>query len=63
VRMDELLTALGLMLVFEGVPYFVAPTSMRQWMVRVAGMPESLLRRMGLLLMVTGLGLVYWVRG
>ncbi|MBF0124182.1 MAG: DUF2065 domain-containing protein [Magnetococcales bacterium] len=61
--MDDLVAAFGLMLVLEGVPYFVAPERMRGWLSRVVEMPDDMLRRSSIVLMLLGLLLVYLVRG
>ncbi|MBF0143532.1 MAG: DUF2065 domain-containing protein [Magnetococcales bacterium] len=61
--MRDFLTALGLVLILEGVPYFLAPGRMRVWVVRIADLPERALRQTGLVLMLLGLLVVYLVRG
>lgn len=61
--MDELLTALGLVLILEGAPYFFAPTHMRLWVARLLEAPDALLRRTGLALIVCGVLLVYVTSG
>ncbi|MBF0310954.1 MAG: DUF2065 domain-containing protein [Magnetococcales bacterium] len=60
--MSDLLTALGLMLIIEGTPYFLNPGLMRQWIMRVGLLSDSTLRQAGLFLMIVGLVLVYLVR-
>lgn len=61
--MKDLLSALGLVLVIEGIPYFLAPDKMRQWVVKVAELPDGALRQTGFLLMMLGLLVVWLVRG
>ncbi|MEO5367778.1 MAG: DUF2065 domain-containing protein [Magnetococcus sp. WYHC-3] len=61
--MTDFLTALGLVFFIEGLPYFLAPGQMRAWAERLARLPEPLLRRTGLAFMLTGVGIVYLVRG
>ncbi|MBF0213658.1 MAG: DUF2065 domain-containing protein [Magnetococcales bacterium] len=61
--MQDFLSALGLVLILEGVPYFLAPGRMRRWVAGITELPDSMLRRTGLLLMVLGLWVVYMVRG
>ncbi|MBF0188859.1 MAG: DUF2065 domain-containing protein [Magnetococcales bacterium] len=61
--MDDFLTALGLVLIIEGIPYFIAPSSMRQWVVKIAEVPDSGLRQTGFILMTLGLLFIYWIRG
>ncbi|MBF0175243.1 MAG: DUF2065 domain-containing protein [Magnetococcales bacterium] len=60
--MDDFLTAVGLMLIFEGMPYFISPHTMRRWIEQISLLPEMALRRTGFALMLIGLSLVYWVR-
>ncbi|MBF0158891.1 MAG: DUF2065 domain-containing protein [Magnetococcales bacterium] len=61
--MDDLVAAFGLMLVLEGIPYFVAPERMRHLLSRVMEAPDAVLRRSSVMLMLLGLLLVYSVRG
>ncbi|MBF0138538.1 MAG: DUF2065 domain-containing protein [Magnetococcus sp. DMHC-1] len=60
--MNDFLTAFGLMLIFEGMPYFVSPNAMRQWIAQIGLLSDAALRRTGVVLMLLGLALVYWVR-
>jgi uncharacterized protein len=60
--MNDFLTALGLVLVLEGVPYFLAPNKMRDWVVQVAQLPDETLRKTGFVLMFIGMLVVYLVR-
>lgn len=52
------LTALGLMLVFEGILPFLAPTYWRRWVLQMLAQSDRALRVMGLVSMLLGLGLV-----
>ncbi|MBF0128111.1 MAG: DUF2065 domain-containing protein [Magnetococcales bacterium] len=61
--MQDFLSALGLVLILEGIPYFIAPGRMRQWVVQIAALPNGMLRRTGFVLMALGLLVVYLVRG
>lgn len=61
---DELLVALGLVMILEGIPLFLAPARMRAMMLMLAAnVPDALLRRSGFLFMAMGLGVIYWVKG
>jgi uncharacterized protein len=60
--MNDFLTALGLVLVLEGMPYFLAPDRMREWVIQVAKLPDGVLRKTGLVLMLLGLLTIYLVR-
>ncbi len=52
------LAALGLALVIEGLPYFLAPDTVKRMAVRMQELPASTLRLIGLLSMVGGLVVV-----
>ena len=60
--MSDFLTALGLLLVFEGVLYGGFPAAAKRLATEVAGQNESLLRGVGMAAMVIGLGLVWLAR-
>ncbi|MBF0459819.1 MAG: DUF2065 domain-containing protein [Magnetococcales bacterium] len=61
--MNDFLTAIGLVMILEGIPYFAVPEQMRRMVIHVAELPDGFLRKTGLVLMCAGLLLVYWVRG
>ncbi|MEO5362883.1 MAG: DUF2065 domain-containing protein [Magnetococcus sp. DMHC-8] len=61
--MNDFLTAIGLVMILEGIPYFAIPERMRRMVVQVAALPDPLLRRTGFFLMCLGLLLIYLVRG
>ena len=58
----DLLAAFALYLVLEGLLPFLSPGAFSRLMSQVAGMPESQLRRMGLVSMLAGVALLYLVR-
>ncbi|MBF0421952.1 MAG: DUF2065 domain-containing protein [Magnetococcales bacterium] len=60
--MKDFITALGLMMILEGMPYFLAPDRMRRWIMKIAELSERSLRQTGLILMLLGLGVVYLMR-
>lgn len=60
--LQDLLTALALMLVLEGILPFVNPDSFRRMMQMVGEMDDKSLRSGGLFTMVGGLVLLYLVR-
>jgi uncharacterized protein YjeT (DUF2065 family) len=60
--MKFFLCVLGMVMIIEGLPYFVSPEKMKVWVQKISEIPEDALRRFGLLLMMIGLGLVYWGR-
>lgn len=59
--MDELLNALALLLVFEGILPFLSPGGLRTMMTRMAQMDDRSLRITGLVSMLAGLGLLLLV--
>jgi uncharacterized protein YjeT (DUF2065 family) len=59
---SDLLTALALVFVIEGMLPFLNPQSLRRMLVTVAQMDDRALRVTGLVSMACGLLLLYWVR-
>ncbi|RLB70598.1 MAG: DUF2065 domain-containing protein [Deltaproteobacteria bacterium] len=60
--MKYFMTALGLALVIEGIPYFLFPGGLKQVLAAMQELPEHLLRLFGLVIMLAGLGILYAVR-
>ncbi len=60
--MEFFLCVLGMVMIIEGVPYFVFPEKMKSWVRKVLEIPEESLRRFGFVLMLIGLWLVYMGR-
>ena len=58
--MKLFLSALGLALILEGIPYFAFPEKIKGWLVRVMGTPASQLRRLGLLTILIGAIIIYF---
>lgn len=63
VAWSDLLAALALMLVFEGMLPFVNPKGWRRMIFSVAAMSDRDLRIAGAVSMALGLAALYWVRG
>ncbi|WP_265518085.1 DUF2065 family protein [Nitratireductor luteus] len=61
--MTDFLAALGLVLVFEGLLYGGMPGLAKRMAADVINMPESLMRGVGLAVMVVGVVIVWLVRG
>ena len=57
--MSHFICALGLLFVFEGIPYFASPGTMKRIVARLPMVPDATLRVLGLAAMVAGLILVY----
>jgi uncharacterized protein len=61
--LGDALTALGLVLVIEGLIFAAAPDSARRALTLMLTQPAALLRILGMVSMVAGLALVWVVRG
>jgi len=61
--MDDLLTALALVLVIEGGLYALFPEGMRRMMIQMQELPESRLRIIGVVGAVVGVIAVWLLRG
>lgn len=48
-------SVIGCLCFFEGIPYFLSPQSLKKVMAQVIQMEDSVLRRIGFVLMVCGL--------
>ena len=59
--MQDILVALSLMLVIEGIWPFLSPASFRRLLLLLASEGERPLRVAGLVSMLSGLGLLYLV--
>ena len=59
---DDLLVALSLMLVIEGLMPFLNPRGLRETLRMVSELDDSTLRVIGLLSMVLGVVMLYLVR-
>ncbi len=59
---QDLLAALALVFVIEGILPFLNPQALRRMLVMVEQLDDRALRMTGLASMVCGLLLLYWVR-
>jgi uncharacterized protein YjeT (DUF2065 family) len=59
---QEILTAVALLLVIEGMLPFVGPGSYKQLVAQIARLRDSQLRTFGLTSMIAGLVLLFFVR-
>jgi len=57
--MKYFLCVIGMVMIIEGLPYFAFPEKMKSWVAKMVEMQENALRIMGLLLMVTGIFLIF----
>ena len=58
----EILTALALVLVIEGLLPFASPGRYRQMVAQIVGMSDNNIRTVGLVVIVIGLALLFIVR-
>ena len=61
--MSLFLSALGLMMVFEGIPYFCFPEQVKSFARKIPDTPDNILRVVGFFLMMAGLLVVYFGGG
>jgi uncharacterized protein YjeT (DUF2065 family) len=54
------LAGLGLAMFIEGTPYFVSPRAMRRFLAVVQETSDGAMRAAGIVLMITGLVVVYF---
>ena len=57
--MKTLITLIGLVLIFEGIPYVAAPEAMQQWLRQLAEAHPDKLRGMGIFALGAGLLLCF----
>ncbi|MDD3816112.1 MAG: DUF2065 domain-containing protein [Desulfocapsaceae bacterium] len=54
---------IGMVLIFEGLPYVASPESMQSWLKKISEMPPGQLRAMGLMALAIGLLLCWLIQG
>ncbi len=57
--MDFFLCVIGMVMIIEGLPYFAFPDKMKFWIEKILELSESEMRKLGFVLMLIGLLLVY----
>ncbi len=60
--MKYFITALGLALIIEGIPYFLFPAGIKQVLAAMQELPEQLLRFFGFTVMLIGLAILYVIK-
>ena len=60
--MSFFLCVMGMVMIVEGIPYFVFPDRIKPWLQKIIETPDGSLRRIGLGVMAAGLLLVYFGR-
>lgn len=61
--MKLFLLLIGMVLIFEGLPYVASPESMKVWLKKISEMRPEQLRTMGLVAMGAGLLICWLVQG
>ena len=59
----EILTAVALVFVIEGMLPFISPAKYRQMVAEITRLSDNNIRNIGLVVMVVGLLLLFFVRG
>ena len=60
--MSDLVTALGLVLIIEGLVYAAAPARFKAMMARLEEIPDEILRMGGLIAVALGVAIVWLAR-
>ena len=58
--MKFFLCVMGMVMIVEGLPYLAFPKKTKIWIQRLLEMPEPSVQKIGLVLMIAGLLLVFW---
>jgi hypothetical protein len=61
--MEFLLAVIGVVMIVEGIPWFLAPDWYKRMLLQLLPLGETPLRLIGLTFMLSGLLLVYLVKG
>lgn len=61
--MDFLLVVIGVVMIVEGIPWFLSPDGYKRLFLQLLPLDNAMLRLLGLGLMLSGLLLVYLVKG
>lgn len=60
--MTDLWAAIAIAMIIEGMMPFVSPRAWKEYVAKIALMPESSIRRIGLAVMITGAVLLTLIR-
>lgn len=61
--MDFLIVVIGVVMVVEGIPWFLSPGGYKRVLLQMLPLRDGVLRLLGLMLMLCGLLLVYLAKG
>jgi uncharacterized protein YjeT (DUF2065 family) len=53
---------IGSIMVIEGLPYFLFPEKIKNYLMQIQQLDSKVLRLLGLVFIIVGLGLVYMVK-
>ncbi len=59
--MKFFMSVIGMVMIVEGLPYFAFPEKMKEMISMMLTFPDDVLRKFGAMLMLIGLGVVYFV--
>ena len=60
--MKYFLCVLGMVFIIEGLPYFLFPERLKNYLLKITTIPDSTLRFIGISVMIVGLILLYFGR-
>jgi len=60
--MDYFLCVLGMVFIIEGLPYFLFPEKIKNYMLKIISLPAVNLRFIGISVIIVGLILLYFGR-
>jgi uncharacterized protein YjeT (DUF2065 family) len=60
--MSELLLAVGLIFLLEGISYALFPDKMKELMQELQSLPPDVLRRVGLIVATIGAVIIYFIK-
>lgn len=53
------LSVIAMVFIIEGIPYFLSPSGIKKWVAVLQTLPESYIRVIGLVFMMTGLTILF----
>ena len=56
-------SVIGMVMIIEGLPYFVSPAKMKEVVKAIINLEDAHLRKFGFVLMLAGLCIVYFAMG
>lgn len=60
--MTIILSVIGVVLILEGIPYFISPDKIKKWSLMIQDVDDKVLRITGLISMVLGLIFLFLIR-